>query len=270
MVSSARQDTPSHSTTTQCFSDARETLDREREILDDEIAAFDAFRRRVRSLESISSDASRTDGQVDVNQSTIVPTIGYDAKRSVSPIQEVYLDTVMAVAHYDEEYGEGWFESVATEFNPELASALRDTSGVPEYLKQQFLTAARRARDSRKRVRDRLDREESILDEAATEIAAIRTELIAIESRPFPDCSPAEVERLRDDLDALRARCHEVAKRRQNGDWHQRSPSSSTVPSFNEYLYTETTSSHPVLREIAQVSDEIETVSNQIARWEEI
>lgn len=264
MVSFAKQGRSYLSTMTECFPDARETLEWERQLLDSEIDAFDTFQREVQSLEV----TSRPDGHASSTEFEIGATIEYSIRSSVSPIQDIYVNTVMSVPHYDEEYDEDWFESVLREFNPELATALRRTSGVPEYLKQQFLTAARTARDNRQQVRDHLDREEEILDAAAAEISSIGEELAAIRSRPFSDCSPAELERLQDDLNTLRTRCRDAAEQRQNGDWHQHSPQSSTLPTLNEYLYATTDSTYPVLREIARVSDRLETISTQIDRWQ--
>ncbi|GAA0302644.1 DUF7260 family protein [Halarchaeum salinum] len=241
------------------FETARRALERERDVLDAECDAFEAFSRRVGALPTTSASRDPYTGPLGET---------HGGARAASRVREAYVETVMAVPHYDEEYGESYTTHLAAEFGPALAAAIRDEPGLPAFLQQQLVAAARDARESRVAVRDALVDERNALDAAADALADIETERTVIDSRPFDSCAPDELRRLQDDLDDLAARCESLAERRQSGDLRpdRRVPSALDAPSFEKYVYGETATTYPVLSALARESERVERTRSAIER----
>ncbi|MBP2251770.1 hypothetical protein J2754_002102 [Halarchaeum solikamskense] len=240
------------------FESARRAIEREREVLDAERDAFGAFARRVDALGTTDTAGDPYGGLL----------AGRGDGRASSGVREAYAETVMAVPHYDAEYGESYREHLAAEFGPALAAALRDEPGLPAFLQQQVVAAARDAEESRAAVVVALDRERDALDSAAAALADVETERAVVDSRPFASCERAALVRLRDDLDDLAARCESLAERRQAGDLRpeRQVPASFDAPGFEEYVYGETGTTYPVLSAIARESERVERTRAAVDR----
>ena len=248
--------------------DARRALRRERRILRTEADAFGRFCRR---LDAIDADAAAAESVSARNAAGTLAGRGR-AERTESPasaaIRDAYAETVMDAPHYDSEYGDGYWESVASEFGAELAMALRQAARVTPLLRDQLLAAARESKRSRKHLLGDLADEADVLDDAERALCAVREELAAIRSRPFCGCPPRELRRLLADLDALEADCQDLAVRRQAGDLEPGTvnvPGGSATP-VNEYLYQSLSSSHPLLSAVGRASDDVVTTARRIRR----
>ncbi|MBP1953136.1 hypothetical protein J2752_000017 [Halarchaeum rubridurum] len=241
------------------FERARRALERERDVLTAECDAFDAFARRVGALGTTEAASDAYDGLL---------TEGRGDGRAGSRVREAYAETVMAVPHYDEEYGESYRAHLAAEFGPALAAALRDEPGLPAFLQQQVVAAAREAEASRAAVLDALERERAALDAAADALTDVETERAVVDSRPFASCERGELARLRADLADLAARCESLAERRQSGDLRpeRRIPPSLDAPGFEEYVYDGLATTYPVLSAVARESERVERTRAAIER----
>ncbi|UHH25638.1 DUF7260 family protein [Halobacterium noricense] len=246
--------------------DARRALRRERHILQTEANAFGRFCRRV---QSVDADAGAADSVPARSATTTLAARSDHADSTASAaIREAYVETVMDTPHYAAEYGDTYWESVASEFGAELAMVLRQAARVTPLLRDQLLAAGRESKRSRKRLRSDLDDEASALDDAERTLHAVHEDLVAIRSRPFYGCPPHELRQLLADLDALEADCQDLAVRRQAGDLEPKTvhvPSAAARP-LNEYLYQSLSSSHPLLSAIGRASDEVVTTARRVRR----
>lgn len=248
--------------------EAQAELGRERRVLRVEADAFEAFRSRVRDVDA---DAEMDAVGSAEGDSTVGGTLAARPDRATrtgaEAVREAYENTVMDTAHYSEDYGDTYWESVATEFCDEIAVALGQSAGVTPLLKDRLLAAARDAESSRQRTLSALDREESALEDAAAVLGSVREELVAIRSRPFYGCSAGDLRRLRSDLYRLEERCQDVAVRRQAGDLEPPSlRSCASSPSLNEYLYGSLAATHPVLDAVGRTSDVVVATVRRVDR----
>jgi hypothetical protein len=246
--------------------EARDEVRRERRILRAEADAFEAFRSRVRDVDADAESVDSTGGASTASGALAARTDRASRSGSES-VREAYVATVMDTAHYSAEYGDNYWESVATEFGDEIATALRQSAAVTPLLKERLLAAARNAESNRWRTLSAFEWEESALEDAAVVLGSVREELVAIRSRPFYGCSDDELRQLRADLRPLEERCQDVAVRRQAGDLEPPSlrPSSASG-SLNEYLYGSLPSTHPVLNAVGRASDLVAGTSRRIDR----
>jgi len=171
----------------------------------------------------------------------------------------------MNTPHYDEEYGDSFWESVAAEFGNEFATLLKQATVITPELKQQVLTAAQQAKTQRKRLISTLNQEAANLQNANAELQSVAVEANVIQSRPFYDCATDELQQLQTDLDELAAQCQNLADRRQNGELEPRSAgglkTSLRVP---DYCYEPLSVTYPVLDAVATVSSCIATTNQRI------
>jgi hypothetical protein len=243
-----------------CFDAVYQELRREKRILREEYEAFSQFRRRVHSLDC-TDEASMC-----VEPTVLDRAITDDSVPADSPIREAYAETVRSVSHYEGEYGDTYWESLAAEFGSEVAVALQQSETLTPVLKRRVCDAAKTAQSRRKQLIATIDAEHAAIDEAAATLRAIDEERVAIDSRPLYDCSPQELRRLRDDLTQLQERCQTLAVRRQAGDLEPETvPVRSASPrSVQEYLYQSLSSSYPVLSTLARISDRVERTKRSV------
>jgi len=246
--------------------DARRALRRERRILRAEADAFGRFCRRLAAVDVDAESVPAQSGSV----ATLAERGPVD--RGDSPagaaIRDAYTGTVMDTPHYAAEYGDAYWESVASEFGAELAMALRQAARVTPLLRDQLLAAARKSKRSRKRLLGDIADETDALGTAERALGAVREDLAAVRSRPLYGCSPRELRRLLADLDGLEADCQALAVRRQRGDLEPKTvrvPGGAARP-VNEYLYQPLSSSHPVLSAVGRTSDDVVTAARRIRR----
>lgn len=247
--------------------DARRALRRERNILRTEADAFGRFCRRVQSVDADAESTGSAPARSAATATLAARTEHADSAASAA-IREAYVETVMDTPHYAAEYGDSYWESVASEFGAELAMALRQAARVTPLLRDQVLAAARESKTSRKQLLADVGDEADALDAAERTLRAVHEDLVAIRSRPFYGCPLHELRQLLADLDALEADCQDLAVRRQAGDLGPKTvhvPSADDRP-LNEYLYQSLSSSHPLLSAVGCVSDDVVTTARRIRR----
>ncbi|MFB6078837.1 MAG: hypothetical protein ABEJ80_07665 [Halarchaeum sp.] len=241
---------------------ARRALDRERTLLQNERDAFEAFYRRLEAVPPdaphASDGASATARRADLTDPS--------AHTGLDAVQRAYEETVMAAPHYEDEYGDRYRESLAAEFDAELAAALTDPPTLSPVARARLLDEVRFAVESRTDVLAELDREADALDDARAALRDVTEELAAIESRPLFECERDELARLRDDLATLADRCDDLAVERQTGDLRStdRLFTATGESSLVRYLYADLPHRYPVLRAIAACSDRVETARRHV------
>jgi hypothetical protein len=183
--------------------------DEERERLGIERDAFARFARQVADIEvpETSATVSTTGGIA-----TAVTTAPDDRLRRV---QEAYRETVMAVAHFESDYGEPLGDNMAAEFGEDVAVAVVDGGRLTPQLKSALVQGSREAQRSRANLLSTLEAEAESLDRARTAIEEVDGEREAIAGRTsFADRS---FEALEDDwerLGVLADRCRDLVAER--------------------------------------------------------
>lgn len=224
----------------------------------DEREAFDAFLGR---LDAISPDAPAA------VPAGIAPR-SFGATDSLADVREAYRGTVMAVPHFDHDYGDTLVDSVATELSAAVADALTAPGPLSSPLYATVRSLARRARDDRDTFLDRLDAEADSLVDAAERIERLSDELDALvddwPSTPSFDtlfrCYEA-TDRLRERADAVVAE-RQVFLREQSVVVHTESVDMAT------YLYApdEELSTYPALAALAAFGRRLGRIRRRIGQ----
>ncbi len=216
--------------------DARAAISAERERAHEELEAFEAFVRRVRSLEPTApTGGPMSDGGVPLADRTGGPD-------ELALVRRAYRETVMAVPHHESEFGETLREGMAAEFSPEVAAAVAAGGRLTPGLHTALIRRGVSAIDRRKRILTDLDEEQTAVETASDTLSPAVETADAVESRAAAADAgelvaeadrigyhERQVERLASDRQTT---VHEVEADR--AAWY-------------EYIYGELPSPHPVL-----------------------
>ncbi|PSP70901.1 hypothetical protein BRC70_05255 [Halobacteriales archaeon QH_6_68_27] len=260
---------------------ARETLDRERRRTADERDAFADLHDRLRAVRPVSA---RPSGPVAGGPVASVADATTDAAADrLATVREAYRETVMAVPHFDAEYGESYAESVTEEFGPAIAAPLVGGDRFDDRYRRALLEAAEEGRSRRATLVDALDAERESLATHRERIRSIRERVAAVapgsegaERAPAGaatdganvTASFGALSAARSTLAALEERCDTVAADRQ-ADVHEHarrlSLSVETVD-VPTYCYGPLPVSYPVLSAVTAVGERVERQRRAVER----
>lgn len=243
---------------------ARNALAAERERTIAERDAFEAFERRVGALSPHRVERSGPGAFTRSLPETSPTTSALDR------VREAYRETVVALSHYDDEYGEPVIENLAAEFGEEVGAAVAGSGVFTPELKTALCTGARDAASRRATFLTVLDEEREALDAAARELRDIDEAATGLDPDPNSGTgvSFTSLRETRDRLCALSRRCEDLVAERQEslrapragGRWKR-----DESASLNEYLYDALDVTYPVL---ADASDAAATLRDERRRIE--
>nr|WP_266081469.1 hypothetical protein [Haladaptatus caseinilyticus] len=171
-----------------------------------------------------------------------------------SAVQEAYRETVLAVDHWEDEYGENTaLESITNEFSPEVAAGLTGGSTMWSHpLLDQLRHASEEAIKTRQQSYSLIAKERQQLKKLQRSLDDIGEELAAIERREFAfdECTD-RLTSIQQQLDTLTAD--------QQSYLRQRNRSNEDL--FTTYVYADLDTEYPGLAAIAttyQLYDRIE------------
>lgn len=226
---------------------ARSVVEDESAIIDRELAAFGSFRSRLDRLgPTASHDDSGAGGAV-----------AQAAARGIDPdaIRAAYRDTVMAVPHYDREYGEPLLEHVEAEFGADVRVVFASSIPIPPVQEAVVRTGVEESIQRRRQFRRTLTDELNSLSTTADRLGDIerRFHELASAASPPPD------ERT-EALDSLRGACDALAAERQRTIHRRPAHRVSGIGdrSLVAYLYGVSDHRFPALVEIADVASQID------------
>jgi len=221
----------------------------ELETIQTETNAFESFLMNVRRLEPTGSVSLGTGGTL----ATATSFTGFDP----AAIRQAYRETILAMAHYDSEYGEHLLDNVEIEFGESVRAVLESEMALPPMTVGVIETAAEQA------VTERQDFSR-VLSEELESLERIRDQLGDIEARfhelteaiDQPD-SPSSDDRNR--LETLAKECQTLSVDRQETLHHRSAPYISGIGdrSLVAYLYHDCEHQFPALIEIADVAGRI-------------
>jgi hypothetical protein len=249
--------------------EARAVVREERSRADAERTAFERFARRVAQLEAgavQSPSASMGPSGPGPGGSGPGPGLGLGTL-SVSGgdddrlerVQRAYRETVMAVDHYEEEYGEPPAMNLAAEFGEGVAAAVTGADVFTPTLQETLVESAEAARERRQGLVRALDCEEESLREAASTLRCAESTADEATSGPTIDLSFEELMDRWGRLYDAQQRCEELLDAHQD-ELHERygvAPRLDGPVSLHEYLYSDQPYTHPILAEGTRVLDRL-------------
>ena len=219
-----------------CLRKAVSLADEERTRIEAERDAFEQFAEEVKSISA--PKLSRTN--------TLAVKGGNDGERQLEAIRNAYRETVMAVPHFEEEYDETIEESLAAEFDPDVAAAIVDGTQFSPPLKQTILQQTALAIRRREALSSVVEKERASIEEA-------REHLHTIDAAVDEDCEIAEctfdelidryekLERIENEAERL------LEDRQRDVQAENRQHSRSSYPFLQQYLYQPLEVTFPVL-----------------------
>lgn len=225
------------------LSGAREAYLEERRRVRAEADALESFADRVRAL---SPDAPEP---TPATPGAPTPLIE-QSSTGVAPLRDAYRETVMAVDHYDEDYGESLPEHMRSEFGPDVANAVLGGESLPPGLQQGVVAAAETCIAEREAFLEELAAEMDAVESASGQLRSIDDALTDINEEPRIASFDALVDRWRR-LGRLETACVEVVEDRR--------ASLSDRDGFDlaAYLYSSVGPPYPVLAAAASLTGEI-------------
>lgn len=222
-----------------------------------EVDAFRDFRARLKRIKPESTIGSQSGGALATAASV--------SGTSPGSIRDAYRETVMAMPHYERDYGESLIENVTAEFGVAVRELLRGETpiswmhfGVIETAtgqsleeREEFLRALEGERDSLRRVSERLETiEQELLDLQRAGPGGGRNEE-----------SPVDTSRAAK-LNQLAGECQKLSTNRQQKLHHRVVSGVSGIgdESLVQFLYDDTEHRFPALVEIADVLSRIESL----------
>ncbi len=179
-------------------------------------------------------------------------------------VKAAYRETLMAVAHYDEDYGEPFAQHLASEFGEDVAGAVLANDRLSPQVKRALQTAARESRVQREQYIDALERERERLAEANRILAAVIDCCEAVDGNrlrrePFEELE-SRLQRLDEERENLATTLRERQERLHDGvtfGWDRRD-----TESVYRYLYEDVDATYPVLAdgtELLERMNDLET-----------
>jgi len=205
-------------------------VEQERSEIEAELAALESFETTVSDL-SLRGGGFRP--------------LGDETDDSSAAVRAAYRETVMAVDHYDREYGEPLLESIATEFSPEIAAFLspNNQEAMTELHRSVIRNAIAESINTRNQFIERLGRELESLDEHRNDLAVLLNRF----DGGYESNVGQAIEKLEDSSQKRQRLLHESIS---NPLSHEHE--------FREYLYDDEPWTYPVLTAIARLESAIE------------
>lgn len=219
------------------LSTAETLATRERSEVATERDAFDEFADRIATLDPVT---------VEPQTVPLGDAASELPDQRTERLREAYADTVMAVSHYDDVYGESLEENVTVEFGAELAEVFRRDSSVsfsPRHRDLLVGAAKQQARD-RADFCDELDAEIDSLQSVHGDLSAL---LDTLDNSTVPAWHSDEFTAK---LDAIQAS-------RQSALFTHSLPSRYDSHTLCGYLYGDEPWTYPGLTAVARVLDSV-------------
>lgn len=207
--------------------------------------AFLRFARRINRLEVPSQTTPQAIAEVGFSTSSA----GATQRESLDDVRQSYIETVMAIPHYDEDYGESMVENMAIEFGEDIAQVVANGTHLSPQLQQLLVTKAKQAARDRERMMNSLEREAASLQEAEDTFSSIQDKLEDYSEESLRLTPYHRFTNLWGRLETFDEDCREVLRDRQEhlkeeplDDW-----TPGNVPSLVDYLYEPLDVDYPVL-----------------------
>lgn len=241
---------------------AQELCAQERDRTEREYESFDRFLDQIFEISTSNPQASAASaGGLTVIQER-TPAPGGD----LAAVASAYEETVMAVPHFEQDYGETLSEHMAAELGEEVAEGVLGRGTLSDRLKAGIIETARTARDRRENLLGLLEGEAASLDRHASRLGSIHEK---IERATTTLCSEQTYDELleqRAELEECQDTLEEIVETRQadRNDNRITCMPRKTQMHLQEYLYMPMDVTYPVIAESTELLSRVMIASNRV------
>lgn len=226
--------------------DALDVIESELCVIDAEAEAFASFRRRLHRLEPAATASVGVGGSLVASSSSA----GIDP----ASVRAAYRETVMAMDHYERDYGESLIENVDVEFGSTVRQLLAGDVPISPMQRGVIDSAAERALDERTQFKRALVGERDSLETVEARLGDVERRLHDVRDVPLND--PGRQSTLRE----LASTCQELAADRQRSVHQGPAPKIAGIgeKTLTTFLYEDQDYQFPALVEITDVAERID------------
>lgn len=226
--------------------DAHDVIESELIVVDAEAEAFESFRGRLHRLEPAATANVGTGGSLVASSSSS----GLDP----ASVRAAYRETVMAMDHYERDYGESLIENVDVEFGATVRQLLAGGAPISPMQRGVIDTAVERALDERRQFKRALVAERKSLETVEVRLGDIERRLHQVREVPADD--PERHSTLRE----LASRCQALAAERQRSVHEGPAPKIAGIgeQTLTTFLYEDRDYQFPALVEITDVAERVQ------------
>lgn len=240
---------------------ARDEVDREIEEVEAERNAFLAFAERIEGIpiEQSAGAVATAPQSIQTLDSGGPP---------VAEVADAFEETVMALPHYADTYGNDVRSQMAIELDADLVAGLHHPGSMSEPAKEGLHQQAMEAASKREDLLDVLREEREALGESQTRVEDAVSDLRALNAKSLSEMTYDELAASHAELNHVGERLRSIAddrQRRIHGHIRTMTWNREEV-SLQEYLYGEEGTTYPVLSTVARLDRLIERAQSRVRR----
>lgn len=238
---------------------ALDCVRQERSEIEQECQAFRRFRQRIQSHETHTPQIE----QPTFGAQKVLP----HPERSVRDVIEpCYRETVMAVDHYDDVYGDSFEESISAEFGADVALRISEAALFSPVLQHRLLDAAQQRIVDRRAILKTIEDERTMLEDAHSTVCTIQQTVSESGDDQVETLSNDQLIERYEQLQSLEDECERWMQRRQQ-QIHDYRPKKSVDESDDgalcPYLYASLDVTYPVLSTFVTLHEQLQTCKQQ-------
>ncbi len=242
------------------LSQARETCDTERYQTRAEQKAFEQFEDRLRAVDPSTVSSALT---VDSGVQSLSTD---DTNPELDQIRAAYRETVMAVSHYEEEYGDTLAESIAEEFGPDIAAVVCTGQTFSPQLRHTLVSRTSRACTRRDELLTAVNAEQEMVDAGASKLNRLNRQRDALLKHVQNDPPIAALTDVWTRLCEIEDQIGTELAERQEFIRDPPLRVCEEISSLQEYLYSSLDISYPLLTSGAELGNRIRENRRHISR----
>ncbi|WP_435079341.1 DUF7260 family protein [Halococcus sp. AFM35] len=245
---------------------AIETVKTDREWTTDERDVFATFTDRIADLDVAAVNSSADELQQPSTRLLVPSPHASNTAASLEEVRDIYRETVMAVEHYADVYGDTLEESLAQEFGPEVATIVLTSDQLTPQLRERLVECSQQARESRHSLLQGLKSESNALETADAKLTRLGSDLDGIVGKhSFENWTDTELDGADERLRSRRHECEQLLTDRQITLSEQRVPGTHRIDhGFNEYLYESLSVTYPVVTDTISLVDTLRTAQQSV------
>lgn len=199
---------------------------------------------------------------------TKVQSVAVNTPRTQSRLRDAYETTVMAVPHYEVDYGDDLEESFAAEFGASFARAILKGANLDNRQKNLLLAKSRKARLDRLQFVEVLETEQESVQTLSKRLQTLTSELETLHEETTAAATFGGYDAIRTRLIDIESRCDTLITRRQEifTDQQKNLSQPAKVHNVPSYVYADLETTYPILTSIADIISEIELLKPRVER----
>jgi hypothetical protein len=243
---------------------ALEIVDRETDFAASERRAFERFRSRLTD-EKPDLPRAQTDTGAGGATALVTGVTASPGNASLRNVRAAYRETVMAVPHFESEYGGGLAENLAAEFGPDLAAQVADGQRLTPVLYDALLAASEACREERAAYERTLDEERESLRDVRRGLADCEARASELGDTVAAADDSRALAALDDRLAALEREVADLAAARQDlvHGRTARKLSGVSGESLTSFLYDNCEETCPALAAVASTTETIRSLRRE-------